>query len=313
MSLVLRYLINKAKNKLVSIKPKVFTVKMRYLMTLYYISFYNLFSMKKLLILGILFLYVDTMFSQELEERKTPFSIAVSAHIKKYNDKINIAYEENDIERAKFLFDSLINNHLKGTYLDNFGMSQLKGESVSFGDFEKPIFLITYSSWCVPGVGEIPALNDLADKFHDQIDFLMLFWDTEEKMKEKIEEYSPNIQFAYINEKTNQDSHIINKLKHSLGFPMMYFMDADKKIIDIRKIVTHHSSESLSNSYNIHYNSLSKGVSLLMANLDATTIEDAETINPEESEEYPDEIEQEDEEPEKKKKKKRKKRRARKL
>ncbi|MHA7057595.1 TlpA family protein disulfide reductase [Aquimarina sp. M1] len=223
--------------------------------------------MKKILILGILFLYFGSVFGQL--ERKIPFSIAVAAHIKKYNQKSNEAYKDQDLEYAKFLFDSLVQNHLVGTYMDDFKMSPLKGEPISFKEIEKPIFLITYASWCVPGIGEIPALNDLSDKFHDQIDFIVLFWDTKERLKEKVSEYSENIQLLYVNELTNQNSYIINNLKHSLGFPMMYFMDSDKKLLDIRKIVTHHSSETLSNSYTIHYNSLSKGVSLLIADLDA--------------------------------------------
>lgn len=222
--------------------------------------------MKKLLVLGILFFYFSNSFAQE--ERKIPFSVAISSHIVKYNQKIDVAYQDKDLERAEFLFDSLVTNHLNGTYMDNFNVYPLKGESVSLEEFDKPVFLITSASWCVPGVGEIPALNDLVDRFHDQIDFVVLFWDTKENLKEKTKEYTQNIKLVYIDEKTNQDSYIINKLKHALGFPMMYFMDKNKKILDIRKIVVHHSSETLSNSYNIHFNSLSKGVSLLIADLD---------------------------------------------
>ena len=250
-------------------------------MALYYISYRNLFIMKKLLVLGILFLYYGNSFAQE--ERQIPFSVAISAHIVKYNQKIDAAYQDQDMERAGFLFDSLVTNHLSGTYMDNFSVYPLKGEPILLQDYEKPMFLITYASWCVPGVGEIPALNDLADRFHDQIDFVVLFWDNKENLKEKVKEYNPNIQLVHIDEKTNQDSYIINKLKHALGFPMMYFMDNSKKILDIRKVVTHHSSETLSNSYNIHFNSLSKGVSLLIADLDLNTEETTTVpVNPEE-------------------------------
>ncbi len=231
--------------------------------------------MKKILVLGILFFYVGNIFAQL--ERKIPFSVAIAAHIKKYNLKSNQAYKDQDLEYAEFLFDSLIDNHLSGTYMDNFTMSPLKGNPITFEEIEKPIFLISYATWCVPGIGEIPALNDLADKFHDQIDFIVLFWDTKEALKEKENEYSHNVQLLYVNEKTNRNSYIINNLKHSLGFPMMYFMDSDKKLLDIRKVATHHSGETLSNSYTIHYNSLSKGVSLLIADLDTKQAVEKET------------------------------------
>jgi len=223
--------------------------------------------MKKFLILGILFSYFASSFAQE--ERRIPFSLAISAHIVKYNQKMDAAYRDNDLERANFLFDSLVNNHLNGTYMDNFTVNTIKEESITFEEYEKPIFLITYAAWCVPGIGEIPALNDLADRFHDQIDFVVLFWDTKENLKDKSGEYSENIKLIYVDEKTNQDSHIVNKLKHALGFPMTYFMDEERKLLNIQKIETHHSSESVTNSYNIHFNSLSKGVSLIIADLDA--------------------------------------------
>lgn len=223
--------------------------------------------MKKILIVGILFLYMGSAFAQP--ETKIPFSVAIAAHINKYNLKSNAAFKDQDLEYAKFLFDSLVDNHLTGTYMDNFKMNPLKGDPVTFKEFEKPVFLISYAAWCVPGYGEIPALNDLVDQFHDQIDFIVLFWNTKEDVTEKVREYSDNVQLLYVNEKSNRDSYIINNLKHALGFPMMYFMNTDKKILDIRKVATHHSSETLSNSYSIHYNSLSKGVSLLIADLDA--------------------------------------------
>ncbi|SHI58282.1 redoxin domain-containing protein [Aquimarina spongiae] len=222
--------------------------------------------MRKLLILGILFSFCSHLFAQE--EVRIPFSVAISAHIVKYNQKMDEAYRQSDLERATFLFDSLVTNHLNGTYMDDFTFNTIKEEPITFKEYEKPIFLITYAAWCVPGIGEIPALNDLADRFHDQIDFVVLFWDTKENLKDKSDDYSKNIQMVYVDEKTNQDSYIVNKLKHALGFPMMYFLDEEKKLLNIQKIETHHSSETLSNSYNIHFNSLSKGVSLIIADLD---------------------------------------------
>ncbi|WP_109300208.1 redoxin domain-containing protein [Aquimarina sp. AU474] len=223
--------------------------------------------MKKLLILGILLSFCSNLHAQE--EIRIPFSTAISAHIVKYNQKMDDAYRQSDLERAKHLFDSLVTNHLNGTYMDDFTINTIKEEPITFNEYEKPLFLITYAAWCVPGVGEIPALNDLADRFHDQIDFIVLFWDTKENLKDKSSEYTKNIKLVYVDEKTNQDSYIVNKLKHALGFPMMYFMDEEKKVLNIQKIETHHSSETLSNSYNIHFNSLSKGVSLIIADLDA--------------------------------------------
>ena len=238
--------------------------------------------MKNLFVVLCVTLFTFSSYGQL--ETKVPFSVAIAAHIKKYNAKSQNAYKEEDIEYGEFLFDSLVNNHLVGTYMDNFTMNPIKGDPVKFEELEKPIFLITYATWCVPGEGELPALNDLIDRFHDQIDFVVLFWDTPEQIKKVERDYSNQAHLFYVDERTNRDTYIINNLKHSLGFPMMYYLDNDKKLLGIEKMVSHHSSETLSNSYNIHFNSLSKGVSTLIANLDLETEEELvdEELLPEE-------------------------------
>ena len=79
-------------------------------------------------------------------------------------------YEEPIDERIRkflkledyFLFDSLINNVVNRSYLDNFKVRKISGRKTELNDFEKPIFLMTYASWCTPGSGEVPALNDIA-------------------------------------------------------------------------------------------------------------------------------------------------------
>jgi len=108
---------------------------------------------------------------------------------------------------------------------------------------------------------------------------------------------------VYVDEKTNQDSYIVNKLKHALGFPMMYFANEEKKILNIQKIGSHHSSETLTNSYNIHFDSLSKGVALIIADLDARGVLGEISSTEEEEEE---DVEKEKKSKKKKKKKKKK-------
>ncbi len=222
--------------------------------------------MKNLLVVLLIFFSIHKTFSQE---RRVTFSTAISIHIKKYNKRINQAYRERDHERGKFLFDSLVNNHLKSTYFDNFKVKPLKGKATPIEEFEKPLFLITNSSWYAPGIGEISAYNDLADKFHDLIDFVVIYFDKKDVVKEKARDYNQHVQVVYVDELTNRDSHIINSYKHALGVPMIYLTNAEKRILDIRKQATHHSSETLSNSYSIYYNSFSKAVSLLVADLDS--------------------------------------------
>tara|TARA_R110002072_G_scaffold23949_2_gene81941 strand:+ start:48400 stop:49113 length:714 start_codon:yes stop_codon:yes gene_type:complete len=216
---------------------------------------------KKLL---YLFLLVSFIAQSQSIEQGTPFSEAIGKNIKKYRQKSQQAYAEKDFERAEFLFDSLINNVVNGSYLDNFKVKKISGRRVELNDFEKPVFLMTYASWCTPGVGEIPALNEVADKYHDEIDFVVLFWDSKKKVKKIAKDYSSKFTILYVDEKENTNDHIVETMKHSLGFPTTFFIDKSKQIVDVRRGVLHPYDEEFNVSYNLNYNSFLNGLSLLM-------------------------------------------------
>ena len=208
---------------------------------------------KKLLYLILLISF--TAQSQIIEQGYS-FSEAIGKNIKKYRQKSQQAYAEKDFDRAEFLFDSLINNVVNGSYLDNFKVKKATGGKVELNDFKKPVFLMTYASWCTPGVGEIPALNEVADKYHDEIDFVVLFWDSKKKVKKIARHYSSKFTILYVDEKENTNDHIVETMKHSLGFPTTFFIDENKQIVDVRRGVLH--------PYNEDYNAFLNGLSLLM-------------------------------------------------
>lgn len=122
---------------------------------------------------------------------------------------------------------------------------------------------MTYASWCTPGSGEIPALNDIAKKYHKEIDFVILFWDSKDKVKKASRNYSNHISIIYVDEKENTNDHLVETLKHSLGFPTSFFIDKDKMIVDVRRGVLHHYNEEYSISFELNYNSFQNGISLL--------------------------------------------------
>src|SRR5690554_6914097 len=72
--------------------------------------------MKRLL----LFLFVFLPIFPSLAQERILFSKAVEENIREYSKKSNAAYYYQNIERAKFLFDSIIDNVVKGSYMDNF-------------------------------------------------------------------------------------------------------------------------------------------------------------------------------------------------
>ncbi len=213
----------------------------------------------------LLYLFFLISFSSHSQnvEHEILFSEAIGENIKKYTKNSQKAYSENDFERANFLFDSLINNVINGSYLDNFKVKKPSGKKVEFHNFEKPVFLMTYASWCTPGVGEIPALNEIAEKYSKEIDFVILFWDSKEKVKKVAGEYSRKIHILYVDEKENTNGHVIEIMKHSLGFPTSFFIDKTKKIVDVRRGALHPYNEEYSISFELNYNSFLNGISLL--------------------------------------------------
>lgn len=191
------------------------------------------------------------------------FSKVIGDNIKAYRTQSQHANLENDFERSEFLFDSLINNVVNGSYLDNFKVRKLSGRKIELNDFNKPVFLMTYASWCTPGSGEIPALNKIARKYRKEIDFVILFWDSKDKVKKVTRDYNKHITILYVDEKENTHDHIVETLKHSLGFPTSFFINEDKMIVDVRRGVLHHYNEEYNISFELNYNSFLNGISLL--------------------------------------------------
>jgi thiol-disulfide isomerase/thioredoxin len=215
--------------------------------------------MLRFLLLFLILYFTQPSFGQQ-EEDKIFFSEALSQNLPNYEKKAKKAYELRDYNRGRELFDSLVKFDLNESYMDNFKFNQLNSKKINFYDFKKPIYLITYSSWCVASEGEIPALNQLASKYHDKIDFVILFWDDKNTTKQMSKAYNENIKILYVDEMQNNDSYVIKQLKHSLGLPTTFLIDGNKKILDIRRGVTHSFEKSFEESFDLNYNAIYDGI-----------------------------------------------------
>ncbi|MGJ8666280.1 MAG: TlpA family protein disulfide reductase [Patiriisocius sp.] len=212
----------------------------------------------------LLLLFIVISFSAQAQlEPSDLFSQAIGKNIKKFRTQSKDAYAAEDFERAEFLFDSLIKNVINGSTLDNFKVRKLSGRKIDLYKFEKPVFLMTYASWCTPGIGEIPALNEIAKEHYKDIDFVVLFWDTKQQVRKIASEYDSKINVVYVNELENTNCETIKTMKHSLGFPTSFFIDSDKKILDVRRGVLHPYNEKYEISYEFNYDSFLNGISLL--------------------------------------------------
>lgn len=198
------------------------------------------------------------------------FSQAIEKNIKKYQLESDMAYLNQDYDRADFLWDSLIQHVVKGTTLDNFKVRKRSGRIVELNQFEKPVFLMTYASWCTPGVGEVPALNEIAELYNEEIDFVVLYWDRRKDARRNTREYNKYINVVYVDETENKYNHIIEKMKHSVGFPTCFFMDEDKKLIEVRRGVFHPYHETYDVSFNMNYDAFFNGITLLKSGITRT-------------------------------------------
>lgn len=198
--------------------------------------------------------------SAQQEEERIFFTEALAVHLPKYEKKAKDAYFYRDFERGRELFDSLVNFQLSGSYMDNFKFFTLKGKITSLYEFKKPLYLITYATWCVTSKGEIPALNELAKKYSAQIDFVVLFWDDQKAAKEAARAYNKAITVVYVDELQNKNPFVISILKHSLGLPTTFLLDGNKKILNIRRGVTHYYGKSFEESLHANYNSIYDGI-----------------------------------------------------
>lgn len=203
----------------------------------------------------------------QLEEPSVYLSQAIGKNIRKYRIQARKAIVKKDEERAQFLFDSLVDNVIAGSQLDNFKVRKFPRKKIELHDFDKPIYLITYATWVVPGIGELPALNDIVDENHEQIEFIVLFWGSKKKIRKIRRELSRNITVLYVDEKENRNDFVIRCMKHSLGFPTTFLVDKKKSILDVRRTFFHHYSETYTASYNSHYQAYMSGVSLLKSHM----------------------------------------------
>ena len=169
------------------------------------------------------------------QESATSFSDAIKNNIKKYNTQTDKEFERGDIEKGYALFDSLVQNHLVGSRFDDYSFKCVNSRKVKLSKIKKPVFIITYASWCVMNRGEIPALNKLARKYEDDIQFIVVFWDVKSDVKKIARQFNNHIKVCYANESYKNDEAIVATLKHSLGFPTSYFLNSDLEVVDIKR------------------------------------------------------------------------------
>jgi thiol-disulfide isomerase/thioredoxin len=213
----------------------------------------------------LVFFGSDRLLYSQKDFNKTYFSEVIGKNIRGYRLASRAARYAQDDERLQFLFDSLVDHVVIGSYLDNFRVRKFGGRSIDLNYFKKPMYLITYADWCTPGIGEIPALNDLVRKNYNEIDFVVLFWGPRKTIRKIKQKLHPKITVLFVNEKENYNSFIIRRMKHSLGLPTTFLLSDQKRIINVSRLLTHHYGLAYEESYNKHFQYFTQKVALVKA------------------------------------------------
>lgn len=206
-----------------------------------------------------------TSISTFAQESSVNFNVALKNNLKKYNIKSDLAFETKSNAEGAMLFDSLVAKHLIGTKFEDYNIKSLEKRKVNLSSFKKPVFLLTYASWCVPSKGEIPALNKLAVKYAKQAKIVMLFWDKKHEVKKIAKKFNHNITICYANESYQNDAQIISNLKHTLGFPTSYFLDENLKVVNIKRGGAHPRLDaSYITAYTMNYDNFTAGLASII-------------------------------------------------
>lgn len=215
--------------------------------------------MKKILLVFLLIFGIKS-WSQQEENYEISFSEALATHLPSYKQKADKAYRLRNFEEAEVLYDSLVNHKLAGSFMDDFSFKNLKGKEVSLSKFQKPVYLLTYASWHIMGKGELPALNELAEKYRDVIDFVIVFWDEKKTAKNLSKNFNRHISVLYVDETENEGAFVVKQLKHSLGLSTCFLLDDQKQIMSITRKAIQPYGISKEESFKINYESIENGI-----------------------------------------------------
>ncbi|NHM07275.1 TlpA family protein disulfide reductase [Flavobacterium sp. CYK-4] len=195
------------------------------------------------------------------------FTDAIKSNIKKYNSKTDIEFEKGNIERGNALFDSLVQNHLVGSRFDDYSFKSVNSRKVKLSKIKKPVFIITYASWCVINKGEIPALNKLARKYDDEVQIIVVFWDVKSDVKKLARQFNNHIKVCYANEAYKNDQNVVATLKHYLGFPTSYLLNKDLEVVDIKRGgIAIPPKTAFKKAFDLNYNTFNDRVVSLIQN-----------------------------------------------
>lgn len=167
---------------------------------------------------------------------KTYYKDVVEDCIEELNEQIQLAWANKENEKAKKLFQQVIDDCVKGKYLSNYNFKTIERKIIKTDEIDKPILLMTSATWCPPCWGEIPTLNKLAVKYEKDLQIIVLFWNKRKDLKKMAANYDKRIHLIPSEEEPIDDSTImISGFIHKLDYPAAYLIGKNKSILDLTR------------------------------------------------------------------------------
>ena len=161
----------------------------------------------------------------EKPKTKTPYDLAIES----------VEAAKIRLKKSKFgssiLYDS-IPAILRGTTIDNIVFTDVNNNKIDLSAQNKPIFIQVSTSPSIPNKTEIPAINQLAFEYKDDVKFILIACSGVERYNRAKEHYDEGISVITSEEFDCQASINVQGFKHVTGYPFHYFLDKELKIIN---------------------------------------------------------------------------------
>jgi thiol-disulfide isomerase/thioredoxin len=164
-------------------------------------------------------------------ERKSYADIESRLKIHKENSQ---KYIDNDNSKKAFKYDDSLKYLIISSYIEKYNFQTIDSSIYNSYDRKKPLFLQVTASWCEPCQFEVQALNKIAEKYNEEVDFVLLFWDNQMETEKLAHNYNKNIVLVPSIKKHSKGKAIdISGFKHFLGFPTNYLITTSNQIINL--------------------------------------------------------------------------------
>lgn len=192
--------------------------------------------MKKIILLVLTITIFYSCKNSKKEESETKIqkkSFAQSEKfIKQYIEDSQKYWDKNDNENA-LKYDDSIKQTILNSFIKDYKFKSINKDIYNTAKRKKPLFLQVTASWCAACKFEVTALNKIVEKYSNQVDFVLLFWDTQSDLEKLAPDYNKDIVLVPSQEK-HPDPHTIDisGFRHIMGYPTNYLITTDNEIIN---------------------------------------------------------------------------------